>query len=119
MVKIQVIGCDVCRQAPALTYGITASDGRSIAADLCPLHGESIEALLADFGQVGEVADEVFEPEPTPAVEPEPAKAAPTKAAPRKAVTRKAPAPAKKATAGRRRPKITPLEDIEALKNKG
>lgn len=111
MVKIQVIGCDVCRQTPALSYGITASDGRSIAVDLCSIHGGSVEALFSDFGQVAEAADEKFDTEPAPVP-----KRAPAKAEPRKAAPAKVPAPAKKAVTGRRRPRITSLEEIEAAK---
>jgi hypothetical protein len=77
--------------------------------DLCSIHGESVEALLSDFGQAAGAADEEFETGPAPAAKPEPARTAPRKAPPAKA-------PAKKAAGGRRRPKITTLSEIEAAK---
>ncbi|MFE4451407.1 hypothetical protein [Streptomyces sp. NPDC056796] len=105
MVKLQVIGCDICRQTPALTYEIAASDGRSVEVDLCSNHGESIEALLADFGSLAKKGDE------------EAAEEAAEETAP--VVPKRTRTPAKKAATPRRRPKVTPLEDIEALKKKG
>ncbi|MGW3658586.1 hypothetical protein ACWD6R_24105 [Streptomyces sp. NPDC005151] len=101
--KIQVIACDVDRQVPALTYTITASDGRTVKADLCEMHAESIEDLLTNFGQAEETEPEA---EPEKRVRPEFREAVPTQ---------QKPAPAKKTTA-RRRPKITSLAEIEAKK---
>ncbi|MEU0837173.1 hypothetical protein [Streptomyces sp. NPDC005969] len=115
MVKIEVIGCDVCRKSPALTYTIGASDGREVSKDLCREHALVVEDLLEEISEVSEPAPE---PEPVAVVEVEvPAPAPVKKAAPAKkvaALAKRAATPTKKAT--RRRPKIVSLEEIEALK---
>jgi hypothetical protein len=98
--KLQVTACDIDKKFPAMTYTITASDGRSITKDLCEEHAEPIEEWLEE----AEVAEEA-EPEPEPAPAPKVVKQAPAKKA----------APAKKTTA-RRRPKIVSLEEIEKAK---
>ncbi|MFE7246240.1 hypothetical protein ACWD4L_42665 [Streptomyces sp. NPDC002596] len=113
MVKIEVIGCDVCRKSPALTYTIGASDGREVSKDLCREHALVVEDLLEEVSEISEPAPE---PEPVAVVE-VPAPAPVKKAAPAKkvaALAKRAATPTKKAT--RRRPKIVSLEEIEALK---
>ncbi|MER6231727.1 hypothetical protein ABT169_21630 [Streptomyces sp. NPDC001616] len=94
--------CDIDKKTPAITYTITAGDGRSISKDLCEEHAEPFEEWLEEAEPVGE------EPELAPV--PAPAKKAPAKKAPaKKAVAKKAPV--------RRRPKVTSLAEIEAKKN--
>lgn len=90
--KLQVVACDIDQKFPAMTYTITASDGRSIAKDLCKEHAAPIEEWLGESE-----AEDGTEPQPEPE---RPAK----KAA------------AKKTASARRRPKITSLEEIEATK---
>lgn len=46
--KIQVTACDIDREVPAQTYTIQSGDGRSVTRDLCELHAEPFEALLAE-----------------------------------------------------------------------
>ncbi|MGW1040053.1 hypothetical protein [Streptomyces sp. NPDC002547] len=105
--KIQVVACDVDKEVPALTYTITASDGRELSVDLCEVHGGPIEALFKEFGQDGE------EPE-AQAEEPAQVKKAP---APRKATpAKKVPAAKKTASGGRRRTRVMTLEEIEQQK---
>ncbi|MEU8133225.1 hypothetical protein [Streptodolium elevatio] len=48
--KIEVLACDVDRRVPALTYTLTASDGRTVTADLCAVHSEAIERLFQELG---------------------------------------------------------------------
>jgi hypothetical protein len=104
--KLQVTACDIDKKFPAMTYTITASDGRSITKDLCEEHAEPIEEWLEE-AEVVEAAEPECEPEPEPKPAPAPkvVKQAPAKKA----------APAKKTTA-RRRPKIVSLEEIEKAK---
>jgi hypothetical protein len=96
--KLQVTACDIDQKFPAMTYTITASDGRSVSKDLCEEHAAPFEEWL-------EEAEVEEEPEPEPAPVAKVVKQAPAKHA-----------PAKKTTA-RRRPKIVSLEEIEASKN--
>lgn len=123
--KIQVTACDKDGEVPALTYEVKVSDGREFSADLCARHAVKVEELIAALQregqeQTGEEPAPAPEPEPTPEpVKPVPAavvtatKKAPAKKAPAKKAT------AKKTTGGRRRPKVTTLEEIEAQKQQG
>src|SRR5690349_17712240 len=95
--KIQVVACDVDKEVPALTYTITASDGRELSVDLCEVHGGPIEALFREFGPDGEEPEAEVEEAPQVKKAPAPRKAAPAK---------KAPAAKKTAAGGRRRPRV-------------
>ncbi|ATI18812.1 DNA binding protein [Streptomyces phage Diane] len=109
-VTTDVTACDICKQWPAKTYTISASDGRSISKDLCEEHGEPFEEWLEE----AELGEEEAEQEPEP-------QSAPSRKAPAKKATAKK-ATAKKATPkvpARRRPKIVTLDEIEQMKQGG
>ncbi|MEU9605472.1 hypothetical protein [Streptomyces sp. NPDC048057] len=134
--QVEVLACDVDKKFPAKTYTVTASDGRSISADLCAEHAAPFEQLLEEAtstesadglkpdperreteeGGLDEKKTEVApQPEPAPAAPKQTSRRTATKkVAAKKTATKKA--SAKKATPSRRRPRITSLEEIEARK---
>ena len=126
--KIQVTACDKDGEIPAVTYKIEVSDGREFSADLCARHAVKAEELIAELQREAEQAGEEAAPTSEPAPEPVGQAASPAVVATaKKAATKRAPAkkpaakqtPAKKAAGGRRRPKVTTLEEIEAQKQQG
>ena len=106
-VLAEVTACDVDRQTPALTYTITASDGRCVETDLCSEHAARVEALPGQFGHVEAERDR----EPGP----EGKQVPPARVEVREAALTKAP-PAKRTA--RHRPKITSLAEIEVKKKR-
>lgn len=127
--KIEVTACDIDQQVPAVTYTITASDGRSISKDLCAEHGEPFEEWLEEADvepapgpELVAAAERAVEQvvSQAPAKEAAPAKKTPAKkAAPaKKAVPATDTAPAKKASSRRRTAQVVSLEEIERQKQR-
>ncbi|MCX5236249.1 hypothetical protein OG824_13670 [Streptomyces prunicolor] len=124
--KVELTACDRDGEIPALTYEIKVSDGREISIDLCTRHAAKIEELIGELLDEGgtqaedESATEPEQVEQTPAATSAPATRAPAKKAPaKKAPAKKAAAKkaaAAKTTSGRRRPRVTTLEEIERQK---
>ncbi|MFI8204795.1 hypothetical protein [Streptomyces sp. NPDC085937] len=94
---MQVTACDVDRRRPAVTYTIASADGRTVETDLCAVCARPVEKLLAGIGR----------PDTTGPADGE-------------TTGRTAAAPAVvgsgRVTRGRRRLRVTTLEEIEAKK---
>jgi hypothetical protein len=126
--KIEVTACDRDGEVPALTYEIKVSDGREIKVDLCPRHAAKIEELIEELLDEGgtQAEDESATgsaPEPEQVEQAPVTASAPAKKAPAKKTATKKTVAAKKTaaktTSGRRRPRVTTLEEIEAQKQQG
>ncbi|CAL9479640.1 hypothetical protein [Streptomyces sp. enrichment culture] len=96
--KMQVIACDVDRRTPAATYTIASADGRTLKTDLCAVCARPLEALLGGAGKPAA---------PRPTAE---------ETTPGRTTTAPAGAGQGRAARGRRRLRVTTLEEIEARK---
>ncbi|MGW1184545.1 hypothetical protein ACWD7Y_12475 [Streptomyces drozdowiczii] len=103
---MKITACDLDEQTPAKTYTIAIEGDAPVDLDLCETHAAPIEELIRQVKVAGGVIQGKGEPGPV----------VPKRGVARRAAAKKA-APAKRvASKGRRAPKITTLEEIEAQK---